>query len=912
MVRSKSAAAVARNMARLRNHIAVNAATPLSAVVPAVATPAAAPVPPPAPTPPGPAAAPVPSPSPDVEEPAAKRPRLDSGPSDTNLPASRYPDDADYISTAGSSTLATPSSSAAATTHNPAQSYPNGANYISAAGSLTFVTSSSTPTTNCISTERSSTLATPNSTATNFTCDPAPSYPDGASSISAACSPTHITPSSLATPTTFVDSPAHSCPSGDSSISSAGSLKVFTPSLSATATSSACSPTHSRPSGASSISNAGSLTLVTPSSPATATSSACGPIHSHPNGASRISNWALGDLDLSQTLPPPSALPELLADPEEFAQWLDDYDAMDLQSATEDKTTPVQTATTETVECDKGCTVTKLVSSNSNSSSSTETKSASTTPIATVSRNTTFSFGKTSSASAVTPPFDTTTTSFFEISSDTVRTRPVNTTSTLETSVIHSAGRTRTAITLPPIISSPVTPTTTTSGDVTYSYTRPANLTAPTKTSTRTLPIIYTTRNGFVTQVTLPTVVVRSPSAVVSQRYSTSVVPPTSVAVSRPTIITPNDQAYSRPARRTTALRSITSRRPSVPADSIAVSQSTTITTNGQVYPRPARSTSAIRGTTLSYPVDPADSIVVSQPTTITANGQTYPHPSPATFDIPGTTLNSPVGQASTQSGYANGSGNLPHGHPTTVQPYTGGAANVVQGSADAFAAPAPAIMSEDEWKYSQEGKQASYDSEMWEYIWRECGLRPEQCHDGMFVGCSREDHSVKFFASEKGQREGREQILSHRRIAVEKQRGHTRACVPQFDINSKQATSGSQAMKMSRFKCPDCGKAIEANMTFSRWLAAVQLPEGQRWKVALKRLTGAQKPAFECSARCNDYGRIEHCLAGDHLELETIDRNGERKKHHSGNVRCNCPIPCVGVNVRLDRPGRMETIDRR
>ena len=75
-----------------------------------------------------------------------------------------------------------------------------------------------------------------------------------------------MTPSPV--PTTYACNPAHSYPNGASCISTAGSLTLVTPSP--VPTTFACNPAHSYPNGASCISTAGSLTLVTPSQSAPA------------------------------------------------------------------------------------------------------------------------------------------------------------------------------------------------------------------------------------------------------------------------------------------------------------------------------------------------------------------------------------------------------------------------------------------------------------------------------------------------------------------------------------------------------------------------------------------------------------------------------------------------------------------
>lgn len=74
-------------------------------------------------------------------------------------------------------------------------------------------------------------------------------------------------------PTTYACNPAHSYPGGASCISTAGSLTLVTPSSSSSwaPTTYACNPAHSYPGGASCISTAGSLTLVTPTASTTYT-----------------------------------------------------------------------------------------------------------------------------------------------------------------------------------------------------------------------------------------------------------------------------------------------------------------------------------------------------------------------------------------------------------------------------------------------------------------------------------------------------------------------------------------------------------------------------------------------------------------------------------------------------------------
>ncbi|THY18881.1 hypothetical protein D6D00_07906 [Aureobasidium pullulans] len=86
---------------------------------------------------------------------------------------------------------------------------------------------------------------------------------------------------------TFGCNPAHSYPGGASCISTAGSLTLVTPSASASSSAEwGCNPAHSYPNGAKCISTAGSLSLVTPSaSSSVSTSYFCNPAHSYPNNA---------------------------------------------------------------------------------------------------------------------------------------------------------------------------------------------------------------------------------------------------------------------------------------------------------------------------------------------------------------------------------------------------------------------------------------------------------------------------------------------------------------------------------------------------------------------------------------------------------------------------------------------------
>jgi hypothetical protein len=126
-------------------------------------------------------------------------------------------------------------SSAVPTTYacNPAHSYPGGASCISTAGSLTLVTPSSKSSWASSSSSSSSWAAT-----TTYACNPAHSYPGGASCISTAGSLTLVTPSSSSSwaPTTYACNPAHSYPGGASCISTAGSLTLVTPTASTTYT----------------------------------------------------------------------------------------------------------------------------------------------------------------------------------------------------------------------------------------------------------------------------------------------------------------------------------------------------------------------------------------------------------------------------------------------------------------------------------------------------------------------------------------------------------------------------------------------------------------------------------------------------------------------------------------------------
>ena len=103
---------------------------------------------------------------------------------------------------------------------------------------------------------------------TTYACNPAHSYPNGAT-----CIETRGT-LSLVTPTTppLVCNPAHSYPTGATCIN--GTLSYITPTPTPTY---ACNPAHSYPNGATYIATCGSLSLVTPYP--------CNPAHSYPSPA---------------------------------------------------------------------------------------------------------------------------------------------------------------------------------------------------------------------------------------------------------------------------------------------------------------------------------------------------------------------------------------------------------------------------------------------------------------------------------------------------------------------------------------------------------------------------------------------------------------------------------------------------
>ncbi|KAK3625907.1 hypothetical protein LTR56_020122 [Elasticomyces elasticus] len=205
--------------------------------------------------------------------------------------------------------------------------------------------------------------------------------------------------------------------------------------------------------------------------------------------------------------------------------------------------------------------------------------------------------------------------------------------------------------------------------------------------------------------------------------------------------------------------------------------------------------------------------------------------------------------------------------------------------------------------------KRAILDREAREYVWLKCGVRLEECHNDMFEMCSFEDHIVQCLLSKRERREGRAEIASMRRLVGAKHRGFTGACVPPVDAGYLPHKHPNSTL---RWNCPepDCplrGEQFRYNPLRARFIAASLLPESELWKVALKTRTGGMRAVFECSARCNDYTGNQHCLNPDHLEFETARRNKDRIKHHKGDVRCICPVPCVGRNVCLDHPGRVE-----
>jgi len=190
-----------------------------------------------------------------------------------------------------SAPVATPATTYAC---NPAHSYPGGVSCIFSGTGLTFVTPTVAPTSSAPgSAITSAPVATP---ATTYACNPAHSYPGGASCISSGTGLTLITPTvaptssapgsaitsaPVATPaTTYTCNPAHSYPGGASCISSGTGLTLVTPTVAPTpsasgsaitsapvassATTYACNPAHSYPGGASCISSGTGLTLVTP------------------------------------------------------------------------------------------------------------------------------------------------------------------------------------------------------------------------------------------------------------------------------------------------------------------------------------------------------------------------------------------------------------------------------------------------------------------------------------------------------------------------------------------------------------------------------------------------------------------------------------------------------------------------
>jgi len=152
---------------------------------------------------------------------------------------------------------------------NPAHSYPNGASCVSSGTGLTLITPSP-------------------SAATTYACNPAHSYPNGASCISSGTGLTLVTPAPAAQ-TTYACNPAHSYPNGASCVSSGTGLTLVTPAPSA-ATTYACNPAHSYPNGASCVSSGTGLTLVAPAPSSAQATYTCNPAHSYPNGAKCISS----------------------------------------------------------------------------------------------------------------------------------------------------------------------------------------------------------------------------------------------------------------------------------------------------------------------------------------------------------------------------------------------------------------------------------------------------------------------------------------------------------------------------------------------------------------------------------------------------------------------------------------------
>ncbi|KAI7482004.1 hypothetical protein KC351_g6028 [Hortaea werneckii] len=177
-------------------------------------------------------------------------------------------------------------SSSASYACNPAHSYPNGAS--------------------CVSTNGALSLVTPAPSSTGYACNPAHSYPNGASCVSTNGGLSLVTPAPSST-TGYACNPAHSYPNGASCVSTNGALSLVTPAPSSTGY--ACNPAHSYPNGASCVSTNGALSLVTPAP--SSTGYACNPAHAYPNGASCVSTN--GALSLVTPAPSGTTAPSAVA-----------------------------------------------------------------------------------------------------------------------------------------------------------------------------------------------------------------------------------------------------------------------------------------------------------------------------------------------------------------------------------------------------------------------------------------------------------------------------------------------------------------------------------------------------------------------------------------------------------------------
>jgi len=96
--------------------------------------------------------------------------------------------------------------------------------------------------------------------ATEYGCNPAHAYPNGARCVSTNGALSLVTPAP--SPTSYACNPAHVYPNGAQCVSTNGDLSLVTAAPSSTAQ--ACNPAHSYPNGASCISTNGALTLATP------------------------------------------------------------------------------------------------------------------------------------------------------------------------------------------------------------------------------------------------------------------------------------------------------------------------------------------------------------------------------------------------------------------------------------------------------------------------------------------------------------------------------------------------------------------------------------------------------------------------------------------------------------------------